>query len=147
MYWIMSVVLGSFAALYLLAQKEQPPEEAGLLLRPFYRIAVWLYKQISTRFPRLFGSRQVETDLAQLHPGEARECLKTDYYVKKTALSLAVVFLGTLLGGAVRIAAQLEVILGEGGRVPRGSHGEGAYEITVAADYEGRKITLRVPVK
>ncbi len=147
MYWIMSVVLGSFAALYLLAQKEQPPEEAGLLLRPFYRIAVWLYKQISTRFPRLFGSRQVETDLAQLHPGEARECLKTDYYVKKTALSLAVVFLGTLLGGAVRIAAQLEVILGEGGRVPRGSHGAGAYEITVAADYEGRKITLRVPVK
>lgn len=147
MYWIMSVVLGSFLVLLLLARKEQPPEEAGVLLKPFYKIAAYIYKHISTCFPRLFASRQVETDLAQLHPGEAKGCLKTDYYVKKTALSLTVVFVGTLLGGAVRLGVQGEVILGADGRVPRGSYGEGTFEITVAADYEGREIILQVPVE
>ncbi len=147
MYWIISVVLGSFLALLLLARREQPPEEAGILLKPFYKIAAYLYKHISTRFPRLFASRQVEADLVQLHPGEARGCLKTDYYVKKTALSLAVVFAGTLLGGAVRLGVQGEVILGEGGRVPRGCYGEGTFEVTVAADYGGREITVQVPVE
>lgn len=146
MYWIMSAVLGSFLAMLLLARREQPPEGEAFLMKPFYKIAAYLYKHISTRFPRLFASRQVETDLAQLHPGEARGCLKTDYYVKKTALSLAVVFVGTLLPGVVRLGAQGEVILGEDGRVPRGSYEEGAFEITVAADYEGREITFHVPV-
>lgn len=147
MYWIMLVVLGSFLTLFFLARKEQPPGGEALLLKPFYKIAAYLYKHISTCFPQLFGSRQVETDLAQLHPGEARGCLKTDYYVKKTALSLAVVFAGTLLGGAVRFGVQGEVILGEGGRVPRSSYEEGSFEITVAADYEGREIIVQVPVE
>ena len=146
MYWIMSAVLGSFLTLLLLARRERPPEQAGTLLKPFYRIAAWLYKRISTRFPRLFASRQVETDLSQLHPGEAKGCLKTDYYVKKTAFSLAVVFAGTLLCGAVHLGVQGEVILGEDGRVPRGSYGEGSFEITVAVDYEGEEITFQVPV-
>lgn len=147
MYWIMSVILGSFLVLLFLARKERPPEGESVLLKPFYKVAAYLYKHISIRFPRLFASRQVETDLAQLHPGESKEYLKTDYYVKKTAISLAVVLAGTLLGGAVRLGVQGEVILGEGGRVPRGSYGEGAFEITVAADYEGRKITVQVPVE
>lgn len=147
MYWVMSVVLAGFLVLFWLARREQPPEEAGFLLKPFYKIAACLYKRISVRFPRLFDSRQVETDLALLHPGEAKGCLKTDYYVKKTAISLAVVFAGTLFGGAVRFAAQGEVVLGEDGRVPRGSYGEGAFEITVAADYDGRRVVLRVPVE
>lgn len=147
MYWIMLVVLGSFSALLFLARKERLPDGESILLRPFYKVAAYLYKHISIRFPRLFASNQVETDLAQLHPGESRGYLKTDYYVKKTALSLAVVFAGTLLCGAVRLGAQGEVILGEDGRVPRGSYGEGAFEITVAADYEGREIIVQVPVE
>lgn len=147
MYWVVAVVSAGFIALLLLARKEQPPEGESVLLKPFYKIAAYLYKHISIRFPKLFSSRQVETDLAQLNPGEARGCLKTDYYVKKTALSLAVVFAGTLLCGAVRLGAQGEIVLGEEGRVPRGSYGEGTYEITVAADYEGREIILQVPVE
>ena len=147
MYWIMSVVLLNFLALLFLARKEQPPKGEAFLLKPFYKIAVWLYKHISTRFPRLFASRQVESDLAQLHPGEAKGCLKTDYYVKKTALSLAVVFAGTLLCGAVHLGVQGEVIRGEDGRVPRSSYGEGTFEITVAVDYEGKEITFQVPVE
>lgn len=146
MYWIMAMVLGCYGALLLLARKEQPPEDVGLLLKPFYRIAAFIYKQVSIRFPRLSGSRQVEADLAQLHPGEAKGYLKTDYYVKKTALSLAVVFVGTLLGGAVRLGAQGEIVLGGDGSIPRGE-GEGSFEITVAADYEGKEVTFRVPVE
>ena len=147
MYGIMLVVLGSYLALFFLARKECPPEGESIFIKPFYKIAAYLYKHISTRFPRLFASRQVETDLAQLHPGEPKGYLKTNYYVKKTAFSLAVVFAGTLLCGAVRLGVQGEVILGEGGRVPRGSYGEGTYEITVAADYEGREITVQMPVE
>lgn len=147
MYWIMSVVLGSFLALLFLARRECMPEGESILLKPFYKVAAYLYKHISTRFPRLFDSNQVETDLVQLHPGEPRRYLMTDYYVKKTALSLAVALAGTLLCGAVRLGVQGEVILGEDGRVPRGSYGDGTFEITVAADYEGRKITVQVPVK
>lgn len=147
MYWIVLVVLGGLSALLFPARKEQPPEGESIWIKPFYKIAAYLYKHISIRFPRLFASRQVETDLAQLHPGESRGYLKTDYYVKKTALSLAVVFVGTLLGGAVRLGVQGEVILGEDGRVPRGSYGTETFEITVAADYKGEEITVQVPVE
>ena len=147
MYWIMLAVLGSFLTLLFLARRERLPDGESILLKPFYKVAAYLYKHISTRFPRLFASNQVETDLAQLHPGESRGYLKTAYYVKKTALSLAVILVGTLFGGAVRLNVQGAVILGEDGRVPRGSYGDGAYEITVTADYDGRNITVQVPVK
>lgn len=147
MYWIMLAVLGGFLALSVCAAKERPPEGTPTLLKPFYKIALYLYKRIGTHFSRLFASSQVEMDLAQLHPGEAREYLKTAYYVKKMALCLAVVFVGTLLGGAGHLAAQGEVILGEDGRVPRGSYGQGSAEITIAADYGEQKITIQMPVE
>lgn len=146
MYWILLAVLGSFLLLHFLARGEQTPENASALLKPFYKTALYLYKHISTRFPRLFSSLRVETDLMQLHPGEARECLKTEYYVKKTALCLALAVIGTLLGSGVHYSRQGEVVLGEDGRVPRGSFRQGATEITVAADFDGQEITVRVPI-
>lgn len=147
MYWIVLAVLGIFLLLFLCARKERPPEDAAGLLKPFYKIALFLYKRIGIRFAGLFASRQVETDLAQLHPGEAREYLKAAYYVKKIAICLTVVFVGTLLGGAVRLAAQGEIILGEDGRVPRSGSGPGSTEITIAADYGERRITIQLPVE
>lgn len=147
MYWIVLAVLGIFLILFLCARRERPPEDAVGLLKPFYKMALFLYKRIGIYFTWLFASRQVEADLAQLHPGEAREYLKAAYYVKKIALCLAVVFVGTLLGGAVRLAAQGEIILGEDGRVPRGGRGPGSTEITIAADYGEQRITIQLPVE
>ncbi len=147
MNWIVLAVLGSHLALLVLARREKPATEGHSLLKPFYKMASYLYKRISIRFPKLLASRRVEMDLAQLYPGEARGYLLTDYYIKKIALCLAIMFAGTLLGGAVHLGAQGEVILGEGGRVPRGSYDQGNTEIAIAADYGEREITIRMPVE
>lgn len=147
MYWILFGVLGGFLLLLFAAGKEQPSAEVSVFMRPFYKVALYFYKRVSTRFPRMFSSLQVETDLIQLHPAEAREGLKTDYYVKKMALCLALAVTGTLIGGAIHLSVQGEVVLGEGGRVPRGSFRQGTTEITVAADFDGQEITVRVPVE
>lgn len=147
MYWILTVVMGSFLFLLFLARKERPPEKTSVLMSPFYKTAQYLYKHISTCLPRLFLSLRVETDLTQLYPTEPRELLKTDYYVRKIALCLALSVTGTLLGGAVHLGVEGEVILGEDGRVPRGSFRQGSTEVTVAADLNGQKMIIRVPVE
>lgn len=116
-------------------------------MKPFYKIALIFYKRIISRFPGLFVSAQVETDLARLYPGKAREDRRTEYYAKKLAYSLAVAGAGAVLGLAVHFAVQGEIILGEGGRVPRNSYERGTVEITVAADYQDREIDVRLPVE
>ena len=147
MYWILTVVMGIFSGLLFLARRERPPEKASVFMKPFYKIALFLYKHISTCFPRLFLSLGVETDLTQLYPTEAREILKTDYYVRKIALCLALSVTGTLFGGAVRLSVEGEVVLGEDGRVPRGSFRQGATEVTVAAGFKGQEVIIQVPIE
>lgn len=122
-------------------------EERMYLMKPFYKIALFFYKLISSRFPRLFVSAQVETDLAKLYPGEARESRRTEYYVKKLAYSLAIASAGAILGVAVHFTVRGKIILGEGGRVPRNSYEQGTVEITVAVDYQDREIDVRLPVE
>lgn len=147
MYWILTAVTGIFLVLLFLARKERPPEGVSVFMKPFYKAALFLYKHISTCFPRLFLSLRVETDLTQLYPTETREILKTGYYVRKIALCLALSVIGTLLGGAVRLSVEGKVVLGEDGRVPRGSFRQGATEVTVAADFKGQEVIIQVPIE
>ena len=100
MYWIALAVLTGFLVLSFLARKQEPPPDVASLLKPFYKISLFLYKKLIHRIPGLFSSPQVERDLVSLHPGEARECLKTEYYGKKAAICLAVLFVGTLFAAA-----------------------------------------------
>ncbi len=146
MYWIALAVLTGFLVLFFLARKQEAPPDAASLLKPFYKAALFLYKKLIHRIPGLFSSPQVERDLVSLHPGEARECLKTEYYGKKAAICLAVLFLGTLFAAAAKFSAMDKVILGEDGTVARGSYRDGAREIRIGTDL-GQQMDFQVEVE
>lgn len=134
MYWIATLVLVNFVVLTYLARGQDVPEGTERLLRPFFKSARFLYKKLSLYFPRVFNSRKVEQDLRQLHPGEAVELLKTDYYVKKLALCLGVLVAGSVLGAAAKFSAQSNILLVDG-EIGRGDYLEGIKEVNVTADY------------
>ncbi len=100
---------------------------------PFDRAAMFLYKQACVRRLPLFTSRQVESDLKQLHPGENLQWLKTDYYVKKLSMALTILLIGGLFGAAARLAAGQDRILREDGSILRGSYSDGERDIRVTA--------------
>ncbi len=147
MYWIALVVSTGFLVLSILARKQVPPPETASLLKPFYKMALYLYKKLWSRIPGLFSSAQVERDLVSLHPGEAREYLKTEYYGKKTAICLAVLFVGTLFGAAAKFSTMDKVVLREDGTVARGSYREGSQEIRIETDYGQQQMDFQVEVE
>lgn len=99
-----------------------------------HRMAMFLYKQACIRGLPLFSSRQVESDLVQLHPGENIQWLKTEYYVKKLTLTLTILLVGILFGAAAKLSAGGKVLLQEDGSITRGSYEEGDLELQVTAD-------------
>lgn len=147
MYWIALVVAIGFLAMSVLARKQVPPPDTASLLKPFYKIALYLYKKLCNRIPALFSSPQVERDLVSLHPGEAREYLKTEYYGKKAAICLAVFFVGTLFGAAAKFSAMEKIVLKEDGTVARGNYREETQEISIETDYGQRQMDFRVEVE
>ena len=147
MYWITLILTGVYLAVMFLARREDTAPGTALLLKPFYKMAMYLYKKTCHRFPRLFSSPQVEKDLIQLHPGEAREFLKTQYYVKKASLCLAVVFAGTFVGAAAKVSTDSQVILGESGGIARRSYRDGGMEVRVEANYGQRQLDFRIEVE
>lgn len=103
----------------------------------FYRAAMFLYKQACIKGLPLFSSRQVESDLVQLHPGGNIQLLKTEYYVKKLTLVLVILAAGLLFGGAARISAAGSVLLQKDGSIPRGNYLDGEKELKVSAQVDG----------
>ena len=147
MYWIVTVIFTLFLALLFLARREEALPDASAVSKPFYRVAMYLYKKAVLRFPKLVSSPQVEKDLFCLHPGESREWLKTEYYVRKIEICMAVVLVGTLFGAAAKISAQNSIILGEDGAIARGGFREGAKEVHITTKYGERQMDFQVEVK
>lgn len=147
MYWMAALIIGIFFWLLYLGRKEETGENVSVLLTPFYKMAMYLYKRISCRLPGLFSGAAVESDLQQLYPGEAKEFMKTSYYVKKGAVSLAIILMGTLFAAAVKYNAQRGKILGESGKIARGDYGEEAKEIDLWAKYGKAKFGFRLKVE
>ena len=146
MYWIAALTVGVFFALLYLGRKESPDIKTSILLKPFCKIAMYLYKRGCRRLPGLFRAPHVEKDLQQLHPGEAKELLGMEYYVRKGAVSLAIIAAGTLFAAAVRYAAQSGKVLGEDGRVVRGEYREEPREIDLLAEYGKNSFVFRLQV-
>ena len=46
MYWIALVVSTGFLVLSILARKQVPPPETASLLKPFYKMALYMYKKM-----------------------------------------------------------------------------------------------------
>lgn len=99
----------------------------------FRRAAMFLYKQACIKGLPLFSSRQVESDLVQLHPGENVQWIKTEYYVKKLSMTLIILLAGILFGAAAKFSAGSRVLLQEDGSIVRGSYPEGELELQVTA--------------
>lgn len=135
-----------YGVLLFLARRETVEEGTAACLKPFYRIAMYLYQKIYRFFPKLFSSPQVEKDLLQLYPGEPGEALKTSFYVKKMSVCLAVILVGTWIGAAGRFSAESGILLGEDGVILRNGYREGKLEISLAADYGQREMDFRVEV-
>lgn len=135
MYVTGCVVLVCCLALGILSRREPVEQNVSRLLVPFHRMAVYLYKRICIHRLPFFSSAQVEQDLRSLHPGEGKESLKADYYIRKLSLSLAVVFVGTLFGMLVKYNSLSGLLLDEEGRIPRGDYRKGSVRVQLKADH------------
>lgn len=147
MYWIAVIIVMSYLLLLCLARREEAPQEVSAVMRPFYRIGGYLYEKAVIWTPKSLFPARVEKDLYWLNPGEKKESVKKAYYVKKTAVFLTVIFLGTLFGAAAKFGAQGTIVLEEGERIARGGYAEEAREICIVADYGEKKMNFRVAVE
>ncbi|HBA50338.1 MAG TPA: hypothetical protein DCZ91_21600 [Lachnospiraceae bacterium] len=147
LYWIALLTVVGFGILLCLARREKVDTQTGSLLKPFYRMAMYLYKRMNGFFPGRFSSSQVEKDLLQLHPGESGGYLKTMYYVKKASICMAVIFAGTLFGAAAKFSAESGIVLQEGGIIVRDSYDKESREIGLALDYGEKQMDFKVEVE
>lgn len=85
------------------------------------KAAMFLYKRACILGLPVFHGRQVESELALLHPGERVECVKTDYFVKKLSLCLSILAVGLILGLLAKAGAAGKSRVGEGGTIFRGA--------------------------
>lgn len=134
MYLIGGSVVLVYFIIGIVSRKEVVDKDLNRLLVPFHKMAVWIYKRICIYKIPVFSSGQVEKDLRSLHPGEGKERLKTDYYIKKISLSLAIFLVGTLFGILVKYNSLSSLLLDEEGRISRGSYKEGSVEVRLKAD-------------
>ncbi|MCI8530152.1 MAG: hypothetical protein HFH82_13540 [Lachnospiraceae bacterium] len=147
MYWITMAVAGGYVVLFVFARREDTPPDFSIILVPFYKMSLFLLKRIWPKFPGFFASSQVEKDLFQLHPSEAKECLKTEYYGRKMSLCLAVILFGVFLCCAVKFSAQSEGVLGQDGIVKRGDFRDDIKDIRIVADCGKQKMEFRLQVE
>lgn len=117
-------------------REEKQNKMSSGLLKPFYCLALYLYKWACMKKIPIVGRDQVVKDLERLHPEENKEVLCTDYYVGKLAKSMLICFLGIMLGIVVGVKTQAEKLLGEDGTIVRGTYEEGSKDLELEASFE-----------
>ncbi|MCI9072605.1 MAG: hypothetical protein HFH80_07305 [Lachnospiraceae bacterium] len=140
MYLIGSVIGAGFVLLACLARREE-----GNLLR---KISIYLYKKGCIHKSPLLNAHHVQKDLESLHPGQSGLLLQGEYYMQKIRLLLLVLGVGTLLGVAARVGADMEGSLTDCGELMRPSPGEGEQQVKLRAWLEGERLgdlTVAVP--
>lgn len=147
MYLIVGVVMILFGTGMILSRKEQPEMSGAKWLLPFCRLALFLYKRMVIRRIPIANQNRIDCDLEGLHPGESVSRMRTEYFVKKAGLALAVLFLGTLLSGIVRFQSGQTGQLQEAGMIKRGEYGEGVREVTLQARWGEQKQTFQLEVE
>ncbi len=131
MYVVAILVIVFYATLGYLARREDAGIQGSKLLRPFYGMAQYLYKQMCIRNISFVHSLQAEMDLAKMHPGERKERLAVAYYVEKIARSLLLCLVGTFLAVIVSLKSQESELLVDENAVHRGEYEEGARSIVL----------------
>lgn len=110
------------------------------------RIALSLYKRICKTGIPIFRGVQVESDLAQLHPGERIEDLRGEYYGKKLALLLTILLAGIFLGMAAKVKVHKSAGLDGEGTIARGTFESGSRQIWLEADDGRTQKSFRITV-
>ncbi|WP_318708199.1 type II secretion system F family protein [Candidatus Acetatifactor stercoripullorum] len=114
-----AVIFVIYAVLAFLSRKEDCCGVESVVLKPFARMAVYLYKNACIRRLPLFRSDQVEADVRRLYPGECGQQSQTWYYVEKLSLSLALVFVGTAFAFLIDCREKSSLALTKTGIVER----------------------------
>lgn len=146
MKWIAVIMTVLYLVLFLLSKKEDVDSEISSCLRPFYRMSLFLYKQLCVRGVLRISRVRVKEDLAALYPEKGREAAFTDYCVGKMARSLLICLAGTLFGVIVNVQAGNAGVLAQNGTVARGNYGEAAKEIQLECTAKSGKKEFQIPV-
>lgn len=122
MYIIAVIVMTIYIGLLILSRNESIEREASGIFRPFYKMAMLIYKWACIKHITLFDKAEVKKDLERLNPGISGKQLCTVYYVKKIALSLIICFTGTIVGTLICFNAYNSRMLQEDGSIKRGKY-------------------------
>lgn len=129
-----------YLLLAFLSRKELVEKETKRVLRPFYRMAGYLYKKACRYSIKLFYSAQVETDLERLYIGDRREQLKTEYYERKLALCLLIGLIGTVIALAADRQSVASTTVTANGVIERNEYTDGGNSLEITASASDRKI-------
>jgi len=126
MYLAGGLVMALYLVLAFLSGKEKTEKKENGIFGLFHKMALWIYKRCCILKLPLFVSGQVENDLKKLCPGEGKERVRTEYYIRKLSLFLVILFVGTLFGMAAEYSSRSSLLLDKEGKVSRGSYREGS---------------------
>ncbi|MDR0949011.1 MAG: hypothetical protein LBM69_05810 [Lachnospiraceae bacterium] len=119
-----------FLTLAILARKEPIQKEKGKYPVAFLKMASFLYRKTKLRS---LQPKEVEKCLSLLHPGESLSDVRTEFYIRKIALSLLLLFVGTLFAILVKVQAEQSRILTQENTLIRQEYGDGKKKLTLKA--------------
>ena len=130
------LILAGFIAMAVLSYRERLPQDTRdpppLYMRPFRRMAVWLYRKLveyrarrrqKGKILNLPGEEGVRNDLQILYPSLKAGRQEILYHLKKTEKLLALLFAGVLLAGSLHVRSLFSGIVQENGQIPRAEVG------------------------
>jgi hypothetical protein len=131
MYVIAGIVAVIYAVLGLVSRKENiaADEKISALMRPFYKMAAFIYRKACEKNQAPVSRADVSKDLKMLHPGADVKELCSSYYIKKTALALMICLVGTAVCVIISINTYNSRLLEAGGSVRRSSFGQDALSV------------------
>ncbi len=149
MYLAAGMAVIFYLLLWFLSRKQDVEGMAAGIQKPFYKMALYLYKKMCIRRLPISRNQQVQKDLERLHPGENRERICMEYHVKKLALCLLICLAGTFLATGVCFQSRSGGEVNSQGEIQRGSYLDAAKEITVEASLKelGEKRTFHITVE
>lgn len=136
LYGLAGIIFSGYILGYIVSRKEQAADGSGSLLRPFWRMGMYLYKRACTRKIPDPCRKTIRQTLKMMHPGEDPERLYLNYCVKKLAISLALILAGTVFAVLVSFKGLLERNLQSGAIVRRGEYTEGNKELELTVKVE-----------
>ncbi len=99
---------------------------------PFDKAASYLYGKLHRR--NLFRSKQIECDLALIHPGiSVKKSCRDNFYKRKISIMLFLIFAGDILAMVLWISGQSNSLLVDGKYISRNNYGEGSVEAKLQA--------------